>query len=124
MIRYIEYLFLTEKTGKDLPKIKRKLRLGTGMTGLYFIMLSENPHDVFDIVPAQVFKQRSFRHRDHTIVGITENMKEVYSFVEGILTEHYNRTGRYTDLKAGFIERHVKTEDERDPLKETDLTKC
>ena len=124
MIRYIDDLFLTEKTGKDLPKIKRKLRLGTGMTGLYFIMLSENPHDVFDIVPAPVFKQRSFRHRDHIIVGITENMKEAYSFVEDILMEHYDRTGKFTELKDGFIERYVETTGEGKKVKGPDRTKC
>ncbi len=124
MIRYINDIFLTEKTGKDFSKIKRRLRLGTGMTGLYFIMLSENPGDVFDIVPAPVFKQRRFRHRDHTIVGITENMKEAYSFVEGIVMDHYDRTGTYTDLKAGFIERYIKEPAESDSVKGQDRTRC
>lgn len=103
MIRYIDRLFLTEKTEKDLPKIKRRLRLGTGMTGLYFIMLSDNGNDVFDIVAAPMFKQRRFRHKDHTIIGIAESMKKAYAMVEQIVIEHYKRTGFYTDLKDEFI---------------------
>ena len=111
MIKYIDNLFLTEKTGKELTGIKRKLRLGTGMTGLYFIMLSENPNDVFDIVPAPVFKQRAFRHRDHTIVGITESMRKAYSVVEDIVLEHYAVTGEYTGLKDDFVKRYVKPDE-------------
>ena len=103
MIRYIEGLFLTEKTRMDLWKIKHRLRVGTGMTGLYFIMLSDNSNDVFDIVPAPMFKQRRFRHEDHTIIGIAESMRKAYDIVGQIVTEHYNRTGSYTDLKAEFI---------------------
>jgi hypothetical protein len=113
MITYIDNLFLTGKTDKKLSKIKRRLRLGAGMTGLYFIMLSENPNDVFDIVPAPVFKQRSFRHRDHTIVGITESMSEAYSVVGDIVLEHYERTGKYTGLKDDFVSHYIKAGDGR-----------
>ena len=107
MITYIDNLFLTEKTDKELTRIKRRLRLGTGMTGLYFIMLSENTDDVFDIVPAPMFKQRSFRHRDHTIIGVTESMQKAYSVVESIVLEHYEVTGKYTELKDDFVKRYV-----------------
>jgi hypothetical protein len=109
MITYINDLFLTEKTGKELHSIKRRLRLGTGMTGLYFIMLSDNPNDVFDIVPAPAFKQRSFRHRDHIIIGITESMRKAYSVVETIVLEHYGRTGKYTELKDDFVKHYVNS---------------
>ncbi len=103
MIRYIDGLFLTEKTERDLSKIKHRLRLGTGMTGLYFIMLSDNSNDVFDIVAAPMFKQRRFRHADHTIIGIAESMRKAYDIIGQIVTDHYNRTGIYTDLKSEFI---------------------
>ncbi|MCR5420961.1 MAG: hypothetical protein K6E98_08145 [Lachnospiraceae bacterium] len=110
MIRYINDLFLTENTQKNLEKIKRKLRLGTGMSGLYFILLSSNEKDVFDIVPAPVFKQRRFRHRDHIVVGISESMDEVYNMVGSIVSDHYLRTGSYTGLKKDFMECYLNSD--------------
>ena len=104
MIRYIDDLYLTPKTKKDLIKIKARLKLGTGMVGLYFILLSGNSQDVFDIVPAPVFKQRRFRHMDHTVIGIAESEPKAYGIVEQIVLEHYQRTGRYTGLKDDFAE--------------------
>lgn len=103
MIRYIDNLYLTDKTDKKLSGIKRKLRLGIGMPGMFVIMLSENDSDVFDIVPCSMFKIRKYRHMDHTIVGIAENRRSSYEIVERIITEHFNKTGRYTGLKDDFI---------------------
>ena len=104
MIKYIDKLYLTPKTERDLNKIKLKLKLGAGMTGLYIIMLSGNPNDVFDIVPAPVFKQRRYRHMDHTVIGMAESQMKAYGIIKKIVLEHYDRTGRYTGLKADFIE--------------------
>ena len=105
MIRYIDDLYLTEHTKKNLYKIKTKLRLGAGMLSLYVIMLSKNDKDVFDIVPAQMFKIRKYRHMDHTVIGLAENKYQAYSIVGRMVLEHYDRTGKYTDLRSDLIER-------------------
>ena len=99
MIRYAENLYLTDKTREDLNRIKRKLRLGAGMAGMYVIMLSENPNDVFDIVESSMFKIRRFRHADHTVIGLAESRKKAYGIIESIVLAHYERTGKYTGLR-------------------------
>lgn len=104
MIRYIDDLYLTGSTSKNLTKIKRKLRLGIGTLSLYVIMMSESKEDVFDIVPAQMFKMRKYRHMDHTVIGLAESMKKAYDIIERLVVEHYERTGHYKDLKAGYLE--------------------
>ena len=104
MIRYVDDLYLTENTKKNLSKIKRKLRLGAGILSLYVIMMSESVEDVFDIVPAQMFKIRKYRHMDHTVIGLAESEREAYGMIEKLIAAHYERTGQYTGLKAGYLD--------------------
>ena len=103
MIHYIDKLYLTEKTDKDISKIKRKLRLGIGTVSLYVIMLSKNSTDVFEIVPAQMFKLRKYRHMDHTVIGIAESRKKAYEIVTQLINEHFMRTGQYTGLREDYF---------------------
>ncbi|MBQ7481305.1 MAG: hypothetical protein IJT80_05440 [Lachnospiraceae bacterium] len=103
MIHYIDKLYLTEKTDKDISKIKRKLRLGIGTVSLYVIMLSKNSTDVFEIVPAQMFKLRKYRHMDHTVIGIAESRKKAYEIVTQLINEHFLRTGQYTGLREDYF---------------------
>ena len=99
MIRYSDNLYLTDKTRENLNKIKRKLRLGAGMAGMYVIMLSDNPNDVFDIVESSMFKIRRFRHADHTVIGLAESRRKAYGIIEEIVLSHYAKTGQYTGLR-------------------------
>ncbi len=103
MIRYIDKLYLTEKTDKDISKIKKKLRLGIGTVSLYVIMLSKNSTDVFEIVPAQMFKFRKYRHMDHIVIGFAESRKKAYEIVTRLITEHFIRTGQYTGLREDYF---------------------
>lgn len=102
MIKYVNDLYLTDNTRKNLTKIKTKLRLGVGTLGLFVIMLSKNDRDVFDIVPAQMFKIRRYRHMDHLVIGLAESKRKAYEMVGQIITDHFNRTGRYTELRDDY----------------------
>ena len=103
MIRYAEELYLTDRTRKDLKKIKRKLYLGAGMPEIYVIKMADNINDVFDIVPATMFKSRRYRRRDHAVIGIAESRRKAYRLVESMVLEHYVRCGAYTELKADYM---------------------
>ncbi len=105
MIKYAEGLYLTEKTDRDIKKIKRKLRYGVGMAEMYVIMMSESKDDVFDIVHAAMFKSRRYRHLDHNIIGLAESRRKAYKLVERMVTEHYERCGKYEGLKADYMHR-------------------
>ncbi|MCR5791273.1 MAG: hypothetical protein K6G83_15425 [Lachnospiraceae bacterium] len=107
MVRYCDPLYLTEHTKKNLEKIKRKLFTGAGMTGVYFILLSRNEQDVFDIVPAAMFKQRRFRRLDHIVIGIAESMRASEGLVQEIIEEHVRITGSYLALRRDIEERIV-----------------
>lgn len=105
MIRYIKDLCLTDKTEKNLIKIKTKLKLGAGMTGLYVIKLAGNENDVFDIVPAQMFKIRKYRHMDHTVIGFAESRNKAYEIVGQVVNEYFEHSGQYDGLRAYCVNR-------------------
>ena len=102
MIKYHKDLYLTDNTEKNLNKIKRKLKFGAGMAGLYVITLSDNPNDMFEIIHASMFKIRRIRHADHLVIGLAESRRKAYGIIEEIVTGHYKRTGRYDGIKADF----------------------
>ena len=104
MIRYYKDLYLTDSTEKNLNNIKRKLRLGTGMTGLFVITLSDTPGDMFNIIHASMFKQRRIRHADHLVIGLAESRRKAYDIITRIVTGHYARTGGYDGIRDYFLE--------------------
>ncbi|MBQ7562647.1 MAG: hypothetical protein IJT16_01505 [Lachnospiraceae bacterium] len=107
MIHYCKKLYLTNQTKKDIIPIKLKLYTGAGMLGIYVIMLSKNPEDVLDIVPAAMFKQKRFRKERHVVLGIAESWRACGKLVEEMLREHYDVTGSYLDFRRDLEERVV-----------------
>ncbi len=105
MIRYSDNLYLTEYTKKKLSEIRIRLFTGAGMAGIWFILLSENGEDVFDIVPAFMFKQKYYRKLDHTIIGIAESSEAAFDLVQDIVEEHFRVTGTYMELRRDIEER-------------------
>ena len=103
MIKFINNIFVDNIKYEDVDKIKRKLRLGTGMINTKVIMLAENGNDVFEIVPASMFKQRYYRHKNHTVIGLASSEADAYKIIEDIVIKHYELTGKYTDLRNDFI---------------------
>lgn len=109
MITYRDPLFLTEKTESRLGRIKYSLKVGAGLFGIRLITLSENEDDVFDIIPASVFKQRLARRRNHEyyVVGIAESRRAAYKLVEKIIDDVYMKTGSYEGIKKAFLKDKV-----------------
>ncbi|MBR5406482.1 MAG: hypothetical protein IK111_02450 [Lachnospiraceae bacterium] len=105
MIRYADELFLTDRTRRDLNKIKRKLYLGAGMPEIFVIKMADGDNDVFDIVPATMFKSRRYRHMDHAVLGIAESRRKAYRLVESMILKHYEACGKYTELKSDYLQR-------------------
>ena len=103
MVNYYKKLYLTKKTEKKIEKIKWKLAAGAGMVNVHLIALSENENDVFDIYPAYLFKQRYFRKRNYTIVGVAENKRAAMQLVQRMIEECCTRSGSYEHICASFL---------------------
>ena len=104
MIKYYKDLYLTDTTEKNLSKIKRKLKLGAGMAGLFVITLSDTPGDMFNIMHASMFKIRRIRHLDHLVIGLAESRRKAYEIVGRIVMAHHERTGGYEGIRDYFAE--------------------
>lgn len=96
MIRFIDNLYCTKSVESKVSQIKWKTVCGIGMVSVYFITLSENGRDLFDIYSAAVFKERGFRKSNLVILGIAGSYEEATILVSDIISESI-RSG--TDIK-------------------------
>ncbi len=108
MIRYIDNLYVTDKLENKKNSIMRKLRLGIGMVSVNVITMASNETDVFDIIPAAMFKSYKLRHSDLLVVGLAESKKAAFLLVEKIIEEHFELTGKYSNLREDFLELMVQ----------------
>ncbi len=112
MIRYLEPLYVTEKSSGRVNEMKKKIRSGAGMIGLYLITLSSNEKDVFDIFSVAMMKQRSFRHRDLDVIGVAEDQEAAFLLVQRIHEEYYavyhSYSGIRDELSARLAEQEKK----------------
>ena len=107
-MRFIDNLYVTDKTEHKIKSIKRKLKLGIGMVSVNVITIASNDSDVFDIIPAAMFKSYKLRHSDLLVIGFAESKKAALSLVERIIKEHFELTGTYMNLRRDFLEMMVK----------------
>lgn len=102
MIRFSENLFLTENTKGKIDGIKLKAYSGIGMLGFYFITLSSNKNDVFDIYPASFFKQRAVRKRDYAIVGVAESEYRAFELITELIEDCLNNKSEDMTMREYF----------------------
>lgn len=76
MIKFKDSLFLTNKTSKNVEKIKSDLVNGRFFTRACLITLALNEEDVFDIIPIINLKLKSHEFLDFTVIGLAENKRE------------------------------------------------
>lgn len=105
MIRYLNPLYVTDKTSDQVKKIKNGIRTGTGMIGYFLITIATGEHDVLDILPVALFKQRSFRHRDYDVIGLAENEQAAFLLVKRIHEEYYDAFHTYSGIKTELLRR-------------------
>lgn len=107
MVRFVDEPYLSDKVKPKLSSIKWKLICGIGMTNVHFIMLADNKKDLFDIVPAAVFKQKSMRRSRRVILGVADDRKSAAGLVEQMISECLRERGDLSDVR-GYFERYIK----------------
>ncbi len=93
-------LLVSESLKKKEKKIRRKLRLGIGMTNVFVIVLGAGSN-LFDIYHCAFFKPRFMRKRDICIVGLAGSRDEAVSLLSDFMADIYRKTGN-TDFKSYF----------------------
>ena len=77
------------------------------MIGLYFVTLSDNACDLFDIYPAAVFKQKSIRKSDRVILGVAESYDAATALIEKMVRDSLVKTNSPGAIRS-YYEEYVR----------------
>lgn len=78
---------------KNLPSIRAKLMQGKPVPGIYLITLSENPHNLLEILPALTLVQETAARICPEIVGIARGKEEALDLITQMIQTVYEETG-------------------------------
>ena len=78
---------------KNLPRIRTKLMQGKPGPGIYLITLSENPHNLLEILPALTLVQETAARICPEIVGIARGKEEALDLITKMVQTVYEETG-------------------------------
>lgn len=78
---------------KNLPRIRTKLMQGKPVPGIYLITLSENPHNLLEILPALTLVQETAARICPEIVGIARGKEEALDLITQMVQTVYEETG-------------------------------
>lgn len=103
MIRICENAYVSDGMSGKVSNIKWKLALGIGMINTFFITLSSNESDVFDIYSAVLFKQKRFRGKNLHIIGIAKNEADARELIMKMFDDLYSKKGSYDNAREYFV---------------------
>lgn len=106
MVSFAKDLYTSEEVTSKVSTIKWKMACGIGMINLFFITMSQSTTDLFDIYPAVVFKQRSFRKSNLKIIGIASSPADANSLVETMINECIRETGDVMKVREYFEKKY------------------
>ena len=81
--------YLTGEGIDDPEKIKNKLDAGKYVYGIYLLTLSENPSNLFEIIPAAMLLQKSYYRICPEIIGMAKGKDEALEMVRSLVQETY-----------------------------------
>ncbi len=101
------HLYMGEKARKHRFSIIRNIRRGAFCPGIYVITPPSNGNNILDIYPAYMLSMRSCRKEELRIMGIADGYQEALILAGTIVSEMYERTGRFC-LEEFLAERRNK----------------
>ena len=81
--------YLTGEGVEDPEKIKNKLDAGKYVHGIYLLTLSDNPSNMFEIIPAAMLLQKSYYRICPEIIGMAKGKDEALEMVRSLVQETY-----------------------------------
>lgn len=104
MIFFKQDLYLGRQAGKDKGKIICNIRKHKLQFGVYAIALCVNGKDIFDIIPAYMLKQDSYKGKDITVIGLAVGRDEAFDLAGQMLLEALSSSAAITgaDLRRYF----------------------
>lgn len=94
MMKWLDRYYLGESI-KEPYKIRRKIEAGKAAPGIYLITLSDNPHNLLEILPSVVLLQKRAMGFCPQVVGMARGKAEAMELVSQIIEEIYQETGSF-----------------------------
>lgn len=92
MLKWHENFYIGENV-RDAEKIRQKLDQGKLVPGIYLLTLSDNPHNILEILPAVMLFQKTAARLCPEVVGMAGGMDEAMELVRSIVQTVYRETG-------------------------------
>lgn len=80
---------------KNTTRIRFRLNQGKPVPGIYLITLSENPHNLLEILPSLTLIQKTAVQLCPEIVGIASSKDEAFDLVTSMIQNVYDETGDF-----------------------------
>ena len=100
-MRWAPNIYTTENTAAKKRGIMKKAMRGQSLAGIYFVSLSSNGKDLFDVFNASQLLQDAYVWKDPYIVGIAEDRGAAFELVRVIVDDIYRKTGGF-DVEGYF----------------------
>lgn len=94
MVKWLKNYYVGEGV-KEPGKVRRKIRAGKFVPGIYLLTLSNNPANLCEIIPAAMLMQKSYAGICPPIFGMAKGKNEAMEMVSDILGEIYRETGSF-----------------------------
>lgn len=78
---------------RNMSWIRLKLDQGKPVPGIYLITLSENPHNLLEILPSLTLIQKTAAHLCPEIVGVASSKDEAMDLIASMVQNIYEETG-------------------------------
>lgn len=100
-MKWYKKLYLGENAARSKYKVFGRIRAGKFCFDTYLIVLSTNPDNLLDIIPADMLLQPYFKknRKDIFVVGIADGRDEAFLVVRDIIDDVYSHTGSF-DIKS------------------------
>lgn len=92
MLKWIDDYYIGE-TVRNVEDIRQKLEQGKLVPGIYLLTLSENPHNILEIIPAVTLFQKTAARICPEIIGVAGGIDEAMELVRSVVQTVYDETG-------------------------------
>lgn len=93
-MKYYKYLYISEDLKKKKNNIIQKLEQNKLQLNIQLILLPKSNHNQLEIVDSKILLQPSYPKKDVFVVGIVSSYEEALGYVENIVREVYESTGK------------------------------
>ena len=104
---WYRHLYVGKKAKRHRASIIRSIREKKYRPGVYVITPPSNGNNILDIYPAYMLSMRSCKKEELRIMGIADGYQEALILAGTIVSEMYERTGRFC-LEEFLAERRNK----------------